>query len=126
MLFLYLCLKSHGEASTQLFKAISRIQQFLLAEAVSYQLQANRQAFGIHCHRNTDSRESCQIHSRGINIAEIHFQRILKTLSDLRSRSRGSRSQDHVIFVKSIIKGFFDQGLCTKGFQIICIVITGA
>ena len=126
MLFLRFYLKGHGETSAKLLKTISRIQKFFLAEAVSYELQTYGQAFGIHRHRKADARKAGQVYRRGLHIAEIHFQGVLKALSDLRSRGRGSWSQDHIIFVKSLVKGFLDQGLCTESFQIISVVITGA
>ena len=74
------------------FIGIRSPEKFILGKAVRHELDSDRQALSIRSARKDDTRKSGKIGRNGVNIAQIHFQRIGKRRPEKRCRIRCCRS----------------------------------
>ncbi len=76
--------------------------------------------------RNRNPRNAGQICGHGVNVRQIHCQRIINFFAQLERRRRTSRRHDRVHFFERIVKVARQQCAHALRFQIISIVISGA
>ena len=79
-------------------------QHSRLIKVPAKNLQPNRKPFARLATWNRDSRNARQIRRHGVDVREIHRQRIIYFLSQLERRSWRSWSRDHIHFLESLIE----------------------
>ena len=123
---------SNGAMSLELLLAlfallvsIRRLKQLLLLKTVPNELQADGQPPAVLTAGNADARQSRQIHGNGINIPQIHLNRICQALSQLRRGGGRHRPKNQIVFFKGSVEGLLNQRFHLQRLQIVGIVIAG-
>ncbi len=70
-----------------------------------------------------DARNTSEISVYGVNIVEIHFERVIRLFTELEGRPRGGGAENRIAIFKRPIKVTFDESADLQSAQVIGIVI---
>ena len=79
-------------------------EQPLLLESGAHELQTDGQSVGIGAAWNADGTVSGKVGGDGVDVTEIHGQRVVRFISEAKGRRRCDGRCDHVDLVERAVK----------------------
>ena len=105
---------------------VSYAEQFSFVEGLSDQLQSDRQAGLRKPARDRQAGQPGQVCRNGVDVAQVHGNRIFALFAELERRGGGGRSKNDVDFLEDPFEIPPDQGSGFLSSQIIGVVVTAA
>ena len=104
-------------------KLVGNPQQSCLAKGTTLQLQSDWQIVRINPARDRNGWEPGQVGCDGINIGQVHGQRIVYPLANLERRARCGWTKDYIDFVQRPVEILLDQPSYFGCANIVLVVI---
>src|SRR3569832_2990093 len=83
---------------------VGDVEHLRFAEIVADQLQSDRQAPGIEAARQAHARQACQVGGNGVEVVQVHLDRVVGFLDELESSTgRGGAEDVVVVFVCFVV-----------------------
>src|SRR3972149_5540453 len=93
-------------------------KQQIFLQWLSYHLETNREIVK-ESYGKAKRGQSSEIHRNGVQIHEIHCQRVSSPLPDLEGKKRAWRSHNHIHLLKRLVKIFLQKRANLLRFEIV-------
>src|SRR3569833_2419153 len=80
------------------------VEHLRFAEIVADQLQSDRQAPGIEAARQAHARQACQVGGNGVEVVQIHFDRVVGFLDELERSTKNGKGEDVVADLERFVE----------------------
>ena len=108
-----------------LLEGVGSVEHLLLHQGRADELGTHGHSLAVKAAGHGDGGQAGQVDGHGVNVAQVHLERIAQTLPQLGGDGGGHRSQQQIIFPEGLVKGLLDDGLDLQGFLIIGVIVAG-
>jgi len=121
----HLCFWAGSVPVRQLLKLVRNPQQLAFVEGRCLELQTDGQLAGCQTAGDRDAWQAREVGADGVDVAEVHGQRIVEFFSEAKGGSRGDRASDDVHSLECFRKIVRDAAADFECFQVVGIVVSG-
>ena len=101
------------------------VEQPPLPEMGADELCPDGQPLSVKAAGHGQRRQSRQVHRHGVDVAEVHFQRVAQAVPQHGGGGGGHRGEQQITPGKCLVKGALDDCLHLEGFFVISVVVAG-